>query len=444
MRVRVDLGSRAVVACSVARTAEEQARGLQGHPGLAVGEGMLFPFHPPRAATFHMGTVAFPIDVVFADGAGRVARIVHGAEPGSRAKWSHPVVGAVVELPGGAAANMGLALGDRVLVAGRRLGQQTYNLLRTLTEAELDEPRGEDEDGFEVHAPGPFSDGYYSKEPLQTVPGGDHSHTNYPDLFQDRNPFADPNAMDGTNSHFEWNMGYSRPGDSEGDVGPVRMGAHGGSGDDGFGFDDLGFDIVAPEESAPPKGGEPLQVGEKFRIGGRGPVWEVVRADGASGYVKREGQVRKWFGYLFDRSSGVVEVYPIMQGSGDRAGPSIGTGTLERVTRSAQRYEVDLPTFLPAMAEAAARAGLPYQDLPLNENRARAIVTPKVVGGWLHALGLNESDRDALFDVATSDTGLDAIGSALIAAELAETANITQYGAQPVLVLTKNKGNTWT
>ena len=99
-RVRVDLGAHAVVACTIARTAAEQARGLQGHPGLLEGEGMLFPFHPPRAATFHMGQVAFPIDVVFTDGAGVVGRIVHAAAPGSRARWSHPVVGAVVELEG--------------------------------------------------------------------------------------------------------------------------------------------------------------------------------------------------------------------------------------------------------------------------------------------------------------------------------------------------------
>jgi len=335
LRVAVDLGGRARVVCSVARTASEQSRGLQGHPGLTDGTGMLFPFHPPRAATFHMGTVAFPIDVVFADAAGRVARIVHGAQPGSRARWSHPVVGAVVELPAGFASKVGLRIEDRMFVAGRRLGQQTYNLLRTLTEAELGRDEHEEVDGFEVQAPGPaLMDGFYSKEPLRRPPDfGDHKDLiNEEDRFQDRDPFADPNRMEQPNEYFEQNIGYSRPNDDS--IGPLRP--------------------------------------------------------------------------------------------------------------SAQRFELELSTFLPAMAEAAARGDLPYEALPLNEKRERAVVTPKVVGSWLHTLGLNEHDRDQVFDVATSDAGLDAIGSALIAAELAETANIAHYGAQPILVLTRNKRIAWT
>lgn len=337
-RVRVDLGRRARVVCAVARTAEEHARGLQGHPGLRDGEGMLFAFHPPRAVSFHMGSVAFPIDLVFAEADGRIGRIVHGAQPGTRETWTHPVVGAVVEVSGGQAARAGLSIGDVVRVAGERLGQQTYNLLRTLTEAEKGAPHEELENGFHVHGdPPPLLDGFYSKEPLHTPPGGKKDRVNPEDRFQDRDPFSDPNAMDQPNEHFEWNDGYSRPGDDS--IGPLRP--------------------------------------------------------------------------------------------------------------SAQRYEVELSEFLPAMAEAAARSGLPYEPLALNDKRARAVVTPKVIGGWLHGLGLPESDRDALFDVATSDVGLDAIGSALIAAELAETANITRYGAQPVLVLTRNlqaqrESTTWT
>lgn len=149
-RIPVDLGGRLLALCALAKTAHEQARGLQGHPPLGPGEGMLFPFQPVRAATFHMGTVGFPIDIVFADARGRVGRIVHAAQPGARSRWSHPACSAVVELEGGACGRSGVLVGDRVRVA-----RTDYNLLRGIVEAET-EPAA---------AAGP---GYYSKEPLET------------------------------------------------------------------------------------------------------------------------------------------------------------------------------------------------------------------------------------------------------------------------------------
>ncbi|APU88871.1 hypothetical protein Rctr197k_042 [Virus Rctr197k] len=420
-RVRVDLGGRATTACLVACTAEEQARGLQGL-SLRAGEGMLFPFHPPRAATFHMGKVAYPIDLVFADGGGRVGRIVHAAQPGSRETWSAPIVGAVVELPGGFAQQVGLSVGDRLTVAGRRLGAQTYNLLRTLTEASsVDEPRGPQENGFEVRGdPPPLMDGYYSKEPQHAPPdyGGAHNYVNEEDRWQDRDPFSDPNRMEQPNEHFEWDMGYSRPNDDDGTpIGPsVRMGTR-------------------------PKGHQdrltlPVRVGQ---------VVYMTLADGTPvpyRIVSSEPKDLISGGGMGLRTH--VKVQPADKPY-DEGGWYPVDALWARPPRIAQRLEVSLPQFLPAMAEAAARAGLPYEGLALNERRERAIVTPQEVGRWLHTLGLPERDRDRVFDAATSEPGLDRIGAALIAAGLAETANLTHYGAQNVLVLTRHKrGSLWT
>lgn len=379
LRVAVDLGGRARVVCSVARTAVEQSRGLQGHPGLRDAEGMLFPFYPPRAATFHMGEVAFPIDLVFADGAGVVARIVHGARPGSRAQWTHPVVGAVVELRAGSALSMGLEVGDQLRVAGRRLGTQTYNLLRTLTEAgassSLDDPRGPSDDGFNVRGdPPPLMDGYYSKEPLHQGPGFGGVPTTQPSdrRFKDRELVdeSSPDAMDQGNPNWEEGVGYVRP-LSDDPVYPIRPSAS-------KTVDEVLGDF---SRNAPTRPIGPLAVHFRLR------------------------------------------------------------SLIEEARRTAQQFEVQLGEFVPGMVEAAARAGLPYEPLALNEHRQQAVITPKEVGAWLHELGLPERDRDALFSVATSETGLDRIGAGLIAAQLADTANITRYGAQPVLVLTQNQGN---
>jgi uncharacterized membrane protein (UPF0127 family) len=132
------LGERLLVA-SVARTTREQARGLQDRPPLRPAEGMLFPMCPrPRAATFHMGRVAFPIDLLFADEAGVVQRIVHNALPGARDFWSLPICGAVLELAGGFARAAGIEPGIRFFAPRR--AEHSFDLLRTLTEASVETP----------------------------------------------------------------------------------------------------------------------------------------------------------------------------------------------------------------------------------------------------------------------------------------------------------------
>lgn len=208
-RVQVDLGGRLLARCVVARTTTEQARGLQGHSGLGPGDGMLFPFSPARAATFHMGTVSFPIDIVFADAGGRIGRIVHGAQPGSRSRWSHPVCGAVVELQGGACSLYGVEPGQHIRVAVSRHQAQTYNLLRTLVEA----------DGY-----GP---GYYSEEPVH--PGGVDTPRTPPleERWKNRKlpDEGDPNAMDQPQEGWVQQIGYQPTEElAEQGIGPnVRM-----------------------------------------------------------------------------------------------------------------------------------------------------------------------------------------------------------------------------
>ena len=78
---------------------------------------MLFPFSPPRAASFHMGSVGFPIDLIFCDGDGRIGRIVHAAQPGSSSRWTHPCASAVVEVAGGFCARAGVTVGLEVAAA---------------------------------------------------------------------------------------------------------------------------------------------------------------------------------------------------------------------------------------------------------------------------------------------------------------------------------------
>ncbi len=99
----------------VARTAEEQARGLMFRRAMGADEGMLFPFDPPRQASFWMKNTVIPLDIVFIGPDRRVLNISANAEPYSLdPRPSAGAVSAVLELNGGRAAQLGIAPGARV------------------------------------------------------------------------------------------------------------------------------------------------------------------------------------------------------------------------------------------------------------------------------------------------------------------------------------------
>ena len=99
----------------VARTAEEQARGLMFRQKMAPDRGMIFPHDPPRPAAFWMKDTYLPLDMIFITADGRVESVAADTVPLSTQSYrSQGPVAAVLELNAGEAARMGLRPGDRV------------------------------------------------------------------------------------------------------------------------------------------------------------------------------------------------------------------------------------------------------------------------------------------------------------------------------------------
>lgn len=95
----------------VCDTDESRTRGLQGFRRLGLSEAALFIFDPPQAVTFWMGTVAYPIDIVFLSPDTQVMRIYPNAKPGSSALYPSGGKAAwVIET----AAGSGIRVGNRV------------------------------------------------------------------------------------------------------------------------------------------------------------------------------------------------------------------------------------------------------------------------------------------------------------------------------------------
>ena len=108
-------GRSHVFTVEVARSAADQEHGLMSRRSLGADAGMLFPFDPPRAASFWMRNTLIPLDMVFIRPDGTIAHIAANAVPLSETPIvvAEPMT-AVLELAGGRAAQLGIAEGDRV------------------------------------------------------------------------------------------------------------------------------------------------------------------------------------------------------------------------------------------------------------------------------------------------------------------------------------------
>jgi uncharacterized membrane protein (UPF0127 family) len=108
-------GRSHVFTVEIARTANQQELGLMNRRSLAPDAGMLFPFDPPRPASFWMRNTLIPLDMIFIRPNGAIARIAANTVPMSETPVAVPEpMTAVLEIAGGRAAQLGISEGDRV------------------------------------------------------------------------------------------------------------------------------------------------------------------------------------------------------------------------------------------------------------------------------------------------------------------------------------------
>lgn len=105
-------GGQARFAVEVADDTEERARGLMFRESLAASSGMLFVYPRPQRARFWMKNTLIPLDMIFADEAGRVTRIHSNAQPLDETGIDGgPGVKFVLEINGGLADRLGIRPG---------------------------------------------------------------------------------------------------------------------------------------------------------------------------------------------------------------------------------------------------------------------------------------------------------------------------------------------
>jgi len=99
----------------VARTPQQQARGLMFRTAMGADEGMLFPYAQPQVLSFWMKNTVLSLDIVFIGPDHRVINVADHAVPYSEASLSSaaPAI-AVLELNAGRAQQLGIGPGAKV------------------------------------------------------------------------------------------------------------------------------------------------------------------------------------------------------------------------------------------------------------------------------------------------------------------------------------------
>lgn len=119
LTIETAAGKRIKYRVEVARTDEEQMRGLMFRTALAPRTGMIFPMDPPRPAGFWMRNTLIPLDMIFIRADGTIALIAEKTVPLSLdSVESGEPVAAVFEIAGGQARAEGIAAGDRIRWGG--------------------------------------------------------------------------------------------------------------------------------------------------------------------------------------------------------------------------------------------------------------------------------------------------------------------------------------
>lgn len=109
-----------IIYLEVAETPRQQAIGLMYRTSLGDNRGMLFPFNPPRPVSFWMRNVEIDLDMVFLKD-GQVIAIEAQVPPCRTDICEHygptdALVDHVIELRGGRASELGIAVGDTLIL----------------------------------------------------------------------------------------------------------------------------------------------------------------------------------------------------------------------------------------------------------------------------------------------------------------------------------------
>jgi len=100
--------------CDLAEDYQDKVTGLQDRDVLESNSGMLFLYRKASDLYFHMGTVKFPIDIIFADDNNKILKVYGNVKPRSLGTFGCANSKTVLEIPGGYCTKNNISEGDYI------------------------------------------------------------------------------------------------------------------------------------------------------------------------------------------------------------------------------------------------------------------------------------------------------------------------------------------
>lgn len=110
-----DGSKKAQFLCDIASTMSDKIAGLQPYHSIKYGSGLVFKYGKPQDVTYHMGSVSFPIDIIFVGSNDKIKKIVKNILPGTLGVFGSSDISSVVEISGDASSCLGIEVGDKLV-----------------------------------------------------------------------------------------------------------------------------------------------------------------------------------------------------------------------------------------------------------------------------------------------------------------------------------------
>ena len=103
-----NVNASVVFRCDIAKSFKEKIDGLQTYSRLDKESGLLFPYNRPTDVYYHMGSVSYPIDIIFINEDFKIKKISKNIQPGSLEVFGCHGVKYVLEISGGLSDVLGI------------------------------------------------------------------------------------------------------------------------------------------------------------------------------------------------------------------------------------------------------------------------------------------------------------------------------------------------
>tara|TARA_Y100000034_G_C6909223_1_gene423124 strand:- start:5723 stop:7993 length:2271 start_codon:yes stop_codon:yes gene_type:complete len=105
-----------VFRCDIAKSFREKVDGLQTYSRLDKESGLLFPYNRPTDVFYHMGSVSYPIDIIFINENFKIKKISKNIQPGSLEVFGCHGVKYVLEISGGLSDVLGIKESNSIYI----------------------------------------------------------------------------------------------------------------------------------------------------------------------------------------------------------------------------------------------------------------------------------------------------------------------------------------